>query len=66
MSAEEKMKQYDYDARRVIKINHSLLITLPVRMTRELNLQVGDYVEIQLERDKLIVRPLSKAGKNQG
>lgn len=55
----------NYDARRIIKINHSLLITIPVRFARCLNINAGDYLEVRLCRGSITLTPLFTVGKNK-
>lgn len=48
----------DYDCRRIMKINHSLLITIPARFARALTFEHGDYLEVILNSDSITIKEL--------
>ena len=39
----------------VVKLGKSRRVTLPKRLIEEMNLQVGDYFELQCEGDRIVL-----------
>lgn len=49
----------------VVKLGKSRQVTLPKRLIEEMNLQVGDYFELQREGDRIVLIPKTLVEKNQ-
>jgi len=41
----------------IVKVGRSRQVTIPKKLFEELQLKEGDYVEVELERDQLILTP---------
>ena len=50
------------DVRRVGKQHLSVYITLPKRFSEALEIKADDYVEVELTKEALIVKPLYRPG----
>ncbi|HED04635.1 MAG TPA: AbrB/MazE/SpoVT family DNA-binding domain-containing protein [Candidatus Fraserbacteria bacterium] len=49
----------------IVKLGKSRQVTLPKWLIEEMNLQVGDYFELQHEGDRIVLIPKTLVEKNQ-
>jgi AbrB family looped-hinge helix DNA binding protein len=45
----------------LIKIRRNFQLTIPSELRRRINLSVGDYVEVDVEDNKIVIRPVEVA-----
>ncbi|RLE94815.1 MAG: AbrB family transcriptional regulator [Thermoprotei archaeon] len=48
----------------LVKITRKYQITIPKEIREKLNLRVGDLLKVELEDDKIVLRPLIKREKD--
>ena len=47
-----------------MKITRKYQITIPKEVREKLNLRIGDFLKVEVEDDKIVLKPIIKRGRN--
>ena len=60
--AQEQVKEYEME---LVKVKRNYQITIPQSLRRLVRLVVGDYVEVDIQGDTLVIRPVKVVHPDQ-